>query len=137
MSYNVTSKPETHYFRPPTDHLPRSRSKLPRLWSHDGVVIGLRSWKSLFLENNPFCHQNPTAKLHAKNGRRRQQHFESVRFVVQKRDRYPLRSCYQNQEPAGGKARAIGDRGKLAEKVAGDCGSHKRVLGGVEDGRHM
>ncbi|KAH3852236.1 hypothetical protein DPMN_094737 [Dreissena polymorpha] len=37
-------------------------------------------------------------------------------------------ACYRDQEPAGGKARAIDDRGKLAEKEAGDCGSHKRVL---------
>ncbi|KAH3886087.1 hypothetical protein DPMN_010088 [Dreissena polymorpha] len=29
-------------------------------------------------------------------------------------------------KPAGGKAWAIDDRGKQAEKVAGDCGSHKR-----------
>ncbi|KAH3887622.1 hypothetical protein DPMN_011640 [Dreissena polymorpha] len=28
--------------RPPTDHLSRSRSNLPRLWSHDGVVRRLR-----------------------------------------------------------------------------------------------
>ncbi|KAH3728638.1 hypothetical protein DPMN_054597 [Dreissena polymorpha] len=37
------------------------------------------------------------------------------------------RACYREQKLAGGKARAIGDRGKQAEKVAGDCGSHKRV----------
>ncbi|KAH3738458.1 hypothetical protein DPMN_045092 [Dreissena polymorpha] len=29
--------------RPPTDHSSRSRSKLPRLWSQDGVVSRLRS----------------------------------------------------------------------------------------------
>ncbi|KAH3707568.1 hypothetical protein DPMN_066978 [Dreissena polymorpha] len=31
-----------------------------------------------------------------------------------------------------GKARAIEDRGKQAEKVAGDCGSHKRVWDGAK-----
>ncbi|KAH3729696.1 hypothetical protein DPMN_055674 [Dreissena polymorpha] len=30
--------------RPPSDHSSRSRGKLPRLWSHDGVVSRLRSW---------------------------------------------------------------------------------------------
>ncbi|KAH3855558.1 hypothetical protein DPMN_098126 [Dreissena polymorpha] len=54
-----------------------------------------------------------------------------------KRDRYPFRACYREQKPTGGKARAIGDRGKQAEKVAGDCGSHKRMWGGVKDSRHM
>ncbi|KAH3840440.1 hypothetical protein DPMN_113889 [Dreissena polymorpha] len=43
----------------------------------------------------------------------------------------------RTKKPAGGKARAIGNRGIQAEKVAGDCGSHKRVWGGVEDSRHM
>ncbi|KAH3855633.1 hypothetical protein DPMN_098203 [Dreissena polymorpha] len=42
-------------------------------------------------------------------------------------DRYPFRVCYREQKPTGEKARAIGDRGKQAEKVAGDCGSHKRM----------
>ncbi|KAH3861394.1 hypothetical protein DPMN_024322 [Dreissena polymorpha] len=50
---------------------------------------------------------------------------------------YPFRACYREQEPVGGKARAIDDRCKQAEKVAGDCGSHKRVWGGVEDSRLM
>ncbi|KAH3885131.1 hypothetical protein DPMN_009121 [Dreissena polymorpha] len=48
-----------------------------------------------------------------------------------------LELVIENKNLLQGKKRAIGDRGKQAEKVAGDCGNHKRVWGGVEESRHV
>ncbi|KAH3831747.1 hypothetical protein DPMN_105017 [Dreissena polymorpha] len=78
------------------------------------------------------------AKIHVKNGRRRQQRFDSVPFVVQKEIDILLELVIENKKLLEGKHGPLVTEANKREKVAGDCGSHKkRVWGDVEDSRHM